>query len=184
MYAEDLDCHLISEDPVPIYMGELPRDYSMVPAPVVVNLCGVFPQAVPPVRVVHSMPLVDSLDVALLPSKDDVDRFLEAVHVHAQDLPSYWHCHAGINRSGFTLAAYLHRYRGLTISSSIALLRYRRSGMVLCNNVFERTLRSWYGTPDEQTFERFTLEAYLAEIRRHRALATRTEAALRDGEEG
>lgn len=178
-----LDHHLVHEDPSAIWLGELPRHYRQVPAPVVVNLCGVFPQTAPPVRVVLSLPFLDVPDQGLLPERALLERFLVGVHAHAASEASYWHCHAGINRASFVLAAYLHRHRGLRISEAIALLREKRSAMVLCNNVFERALREWYGDASEQAFEPLTFEQYLAEMRRHRALAAAREAEIeeRDG---
>ena len=76
---------------------------------------------------------------------------------------TYWHCHAGINRSSFAAAAYLHRHRGLRISEAITLIREKRSDMCLCNSLFEETLRAWYGEDDEQDFTPFDLDTYLRE---------------------
>jgi len=165
-----LDHHLIHEHPTSIFVGELPQTYAQVPAPVVVNLCGVYPPVQPPVRTVLSLPFADVPDVAYMPSRNQVERFLAAVHTHASSKATYWHCHAGINRSSFVVAAYLHLYRGMRISDAIETLRARRSRMVLCNNVFESSLREWYGGPDEQAFQQFSMEDYLAEMRRHREL--------------
>lgn len=150
---EALDFHLVSTDPTPLYMGELPWDYADVPAPVVVNLCGVFPRSAPLGTIVLAFPMHDTLDPELLPPRSHFEAFVDTVHAWAERQPTYWHCHAGINRSGMAVAAYLHRYRGLSISQAIDNLRRRRSGLVLCNNVFERTLREWYGGPHEQAFE-------------------------------
>jgi protein-tyrosine phosphatase len=162
-HDRSLDHHLISESPTRLYMGELPRDYTEVPAPVVVNLCGMSPGGAPYGRIVLGLPLLDSLDESLLPERGLMERFLAGVHLHSQRQPSYWHCHAGINRSGFAVAAYLHLYRGLRISDAITELRERRTGMVLCNQLFERTLREWYGAPHEQAFEPTAIEMYLRE---------------------
>jgi len=176
--SDDLDHHLIHEHPTPIFVGELPRTYGQVPAPVVVNLCGVYPPVQPPVRTVLSLPFADVPDEAHMPSRTQVERFLAAVHVHAATGATYWHCHAGINRSSFVVAAYLHLYRGMRISDAIETLRERRSRMALCNNVFERALREWYGGPDEQAFRTFSMEDYLAEMRRHRDLARMREKEI------
>jgi protein-tyrosine phosphatase len=105
----------------------------------------------------------DDPDPALLPSRDDIERFLAVVHPFASAEATYWHCQAGINRSSMLVAAYLHLYRGKTISEAIAHLRKERSEMVLCNATFERTLREWYGMPDEQDFEPFDIETWLRE---------------------
>ena len=105
--------------------------------------------------------LLDALDPDLLPDREVFERFIDSVHGHAQSEPSYWHCHAGINRSGLAVATYLHRHRGLAISDAITLIRNQRSPMALCNGLFEATLRKWYGRPDEQDFSPFTLDDYL-----------------------
>jgi hypothetical protein len=44
--------------------------------------------------------------------------------------------------------------------------------------VFERSLREWYGGPDEQTFRKFSMEDFLAEMRRHRNLARTREKEI------
>lgn len=129
----------------------------------VLNLCGVYPAGDPEGRLVLGLPLLDVLDRSVAPSRQELERFLESAHELVQDAPSYWHCHAGINRSSFALAAYLHLYHGLRISDAIEQLRARRVRMVLCNHVFEGLLREWYGGPDEQEFQRFDLSVYLRE---------------------
>lgn len=163
MYHERIDHHLVSSDPAPLYMGELPRRYDEIPTHVVLNLCGVYPAGEPWGRIVLSMPMLDVIDPSLLPARQTIERFLHTAHVYAAEQPTYWHCHAGLNRSGLAVAAYLHLYRGLRISQAIQHIRASRSPMVLCNSFFEKTLREWYGTPDEQAFEPFSLEKYLAE---------------------
>lgn len=162
-----LDCDRILDDPQ-VWMGEMPRYWEEIPARVVVNLAGVCPPGSSDGRVVFSLPLTDSPREDALPDRADLERFLASVHPWVSAEPSYWHCHAGINRSGLVLAAWLHLHQDLPISQAIALLRARRSGIVLCNNVFEQALRRWYGGPDEQDFQPFTLEVYLRERRRRR----------------
>lgn len=49
------------------------------------------------------------------------------------------HCQAGLNRSGLVTALALIR-SGMTPPAAIAMLRERRSDVVLCNAVFERWL--------------------------------------------
>lgn len=51
------------------------------------------------------------------------------------------HCQAGLNRSGLVTARTL-MLRGHTADAAIALLRAKRSPLVLCNDTFERWLRS------------------------------------------
>jgi hypothetical protein len=159
---DELDFHLVSDEPAQLFMGELPRRWEEVPTRVVVNLCGVYPVGEPYGRIVHGMALLDVLDPQLVPARETFESFLDAVHIYAGSEATYWHCHAGINRSGLAVAAYLHRYRGLRISDAIDHLRRTRTPMVLCNNVFERTLRDWYGDDDEQDFDVVPIDTYLA----------------------
>lgn len=49
------------------------------------------------------------------------------------------HCQAGLNRSGLVTALALIR-AGMAPAAAIALLRERRSDVVLCNSTFERWL--------------------------------------------
>jgi protein-tyrosine phosphatase len=163
MINASLNHHLVSERPAPLYMGELPHRYDHVPARVVVNLCDSWPSGSPSGRTLFSMPLFDVLDPELMPERRRLEGFVDAVHTHAAHEPTYWHCHAGLNRSGLAVALYLHRHRGMRISDAIRLLRDRRTPMVLCNGLFERRLREWYGAEDEQDFEARTLDDYLTE---------------------
>lgn len=158
-----LNFHLVHEHPEPLFMGELPRSYDTVPAPVVINMCGVFAHPEPPVRFTFGMPLLDSLDASIAPTREEIERFLESIHPWADRGPTYWHCHAGLNRSGLAVASYLHLYRGMRISDAIASLRTKRSPMVLCNSLYEQRLREWYGDDDEQAFTAFDIETYLRE---------------------
>ena len=156
-----LDFHLIHESPYPIYQGEIPLDHGEIPAPVVVNLCGMHPQGNPYDKIVMGLALLDSVELDHLVARRRLERFLESVHIHAGTAPTYWHCHAGINRASFALSAYLHLYRGMRISQAIALIRERRYAMCLCNALFEEVLRTWYGEPDEQDFEPVDIKTWL-----------------------
>jgi hypothetical protein len=160
---DSLDYHLVSDGPAPLFMGELPRDYEEVPARTILNLCGVHPPSQSFGRVVHTMALLDVLDADLAPAREQLERFLAAAHLYAAHEPTYWHCHAGLNRSGLAVAAYLHLYRGLRISDAIRSLRDRRTPLVLCNSHFEGLLRGWYGDADEQQFDVVDIDAYLRE---------------------
>lgn len=150
MNRTPLDHHLVSDQPAPLYMGALPPVWDVVPARIVVNLCGMFPDGSARRRIVHALPLVDVADEAAVPPRARLESFVDAVHAYAAHEPTYWHCHAGLNRSGMLVALYLHRHRELTISAAIRTLREKRSPLVLCNPVFERRLREWYGTEEEQ----------------------------------
>jgi hypothetical protein len=52
------------------------------------------------------------------------------------------HCQAGINRSNIVAAATLRKLKHMTSAEAIALLRERRSNLVLANKSFERLLLS------------------------------------------
>ncbi len=151
----------VVDGPPPIFMGPLPRSWSMVPAPVVVNMCGVFPYGPPPNHTVFCIALHDVQDPSSLPARVEFEAFLDGIQARARAEGSYWHCHAGLNRSGLALAAYLHRFHDMRISEAITLLRERRSPLVLCNSEFERALRRWYGDADEQVFEPVDIDAWL-----------------------
>ena len=120
MLETSLDYNLVSEDPVPVLMGELPRDWAEIPARVVFNMCGVYPWGEPFGRVVLALPMLDALDPTLMPTRSDIERFVDAAHAYAASEPTYWHCHAGLNRSGLAVATYLHRHRGLRISDAMS----------------------------------------------------------------
>lgn len=163
MLETSLDHTLVHESPAPLYMGELPRDWAEIPTRVVMNLCGVYPWGEPFGRVVLALPMLDALDEGLMPSRKDIERFVDAAHSYAESEPTYWHCHAGLNRSGLAVATYLHRHRGMRISDILDKLRGARSPMVLCNSTFEGRLREWYGDADEQDFEPFDMERWVQE---------------------
>lgn len=50
------------------------------------------------------------------------------------------HCQAGINRSNLTAALVLREWKGLTSQQAVAMLREKRSPLVLANAGFERYL--------------------------------------------
>jgi hypothetical protein len=162
MFMDPLSYDQILKEPAAIFMGPMPVHYCQIPANVVINMCGEYPAGDSSQHMTLAMPLFDVQDAALLPKREDFERFLFEVHRYAADQASYWHCHAGINRSALALSGYLNLYRGMKISAAIRLLRRRRSPLVLCNSLFEQTLRRWYGGPEEQHFEPFSVEAYLA----------------------
>lgn len=166
--SEKLDYDLVWEGGAPLYMGELPNTYRDAPAQVIINACGVVPALSVPSPTVLVFPMVDTLEAEYIPSRQRIEALVDAAHVFASAEPTYWHCHAGLNRSGLLVATYLHRHGGLRISDAIQQLRGARSPMVLCNNVFERTLRDWYGGEDEQLFSPFDLSTYLRERVRRR----------------
>jgi protein-tyrosine phosphatase len=50
------------------------------------------------------------------------------------------HCQAGLNRSNLIAALALMRLTGCDAAAAIALLREKRSPLVLCNEAFEQYL--------------------------------------------
>lgn len=163
MQDETLVFDRIVKGPPPIYMGPLPADWSAIPAPVVINMCGVFPHGPPPSHEVFAIALHDVQEESALPARATFERFLASIHSAASKQPSYWHCHAGLNRSGLALGAYLHLYHGYRISDAIQTMRDRRSPLVLCNAQFEGALRRWYGEEDEQEFVPVDVDAWMRE---------------------
>lgn len=151
-----LDHHLVSSHPAPLFMGALPGHWDDVPTRVVINMCGLFPLGSANRRIVYTMPMMDVADEDLMPPRAALEAFVDTVHEYAVYEATYWHCHAGLNRSGLVVASYLHRYRNMRISEAIGHLRRVRSPLVLCNPLFERRLREWYGGEDEQAFDTIT----------------------------
>lgn len=156
-----LDYHLVSDTPAPLFMGEIPDAYDRVPARVAVNLCGMFPFP-SPTTIVLAFPMYDTLEIELVPSREDIERFLAVTHIYAENEATYWHCQAGLNRSGICVAAYLHLYRSVPIGEAIALLRTRRHESVLCNTLFERLLHEWYGAAAEKPQESPSVAGWLS----------------------
>lgn len=146
------DYDRILDSPTPLYLGRFPTEPSHLNVACFVNLCGELPHGIPNGIATYVLPLKDTLDPILRPKRAAVEQFLATVHEHVKVAPSYWHCHAGLNRAGFALSAYLHLYHDFKISDAIAMLREKRSEYVLCNSNFEGFLREWYGDADEKTF--------------------------------
>lgn len=141
------DYHIVHDDPFPIAMGSDPDDYwydFMREFRLIVNLTDRAGHETVPHAMVMHYSMLDMDEEEYVPEQEQSEHFLWAVHVFASTGPSYWHCAAGLNRSGYMLAAYLHLYRQLTIEDSIALLRKKRSRHVLCNKVFENALLRRY----------------------------------------
>ncbi len=158
-----LSYHLIDDRPAAIFLGPLPRQWSDIPAPCVINMCGAYPNGEPEGLTVFAMPLLDVQERSAMPERAEFESFLASIHEKASVTASYWHCHAGLNRSSLALAAYMHLYRGYRISDAIEHIRARRSPLCLCNSLFEETLRGWYGDDDEQDFVPVDMNAWLTE---------------------
>ena len=87
----------------------------------------------------HSLTLYDSPDESLDEVNDFVDLVVEALERGGNVLV---HCQAGINRSNLVAALALRRWKGMTSAEAIALLREKRTPLVLANVGFERFLNS------------------------------------------
>lgn len=68
-----------------------------------------------------------------------VDEIVESLEAGGNVLV---HCQAGINRSNLTAALVLRKWKGLTSAEAIAMLREKRSPLVLANRGFEDYLLS------------------------------------------
>lgn len=138
------EMHLIHNNPTEIYMGPIPISYAHIPQ-VIFDFTS---WSQKPDIVTHNMimcfPMQDVQDKRALPKREDVEIFLKAAHELASRRSSFWHCLAGLNRSGLMLAAYLHLYRDLKIEEAITLIRHCRSKDALFNPVFVETLLEWY----------------------------------------
>jgi hypothetical protein len=130
-----------------LYLGPRPDLLASPPPGRVVSLCETVQRWPDQLR----FPLEDTLLPRAVPDRAAFEAFLDEAHRAVVEGPTYWHCHRGLNRSGFALAAYLVRHQRQRVSAAIARLRRLRSPLVLRNEQFERTLRAWYGAPDEQT---------------------------------
>lgn len=87
---------------------------------------------------------VEMYDSADTPVKGTVDRVAEQVVRALNDGQTLVHCQAGLNRSNL-IAARALTMLGWTIFDAIALLRAKRSPLVLCNKTFEQWLIDTYG---------------------------------------
>lgn len=85
----------------------------------------------------HAVRMLDSAteDTSLV--DEIVPRIVEALDEGGNVLV---HCQAGINRSNLTAALVLREWKGLTSEQAIAMLREKRSPLVLANKGFERFL--------------------------------------------
>lgn len=76
------------------------------------------------------------------PNREQVDELAYWVKKQLDDgYETLVHCQAGLNRSSLVAARTLMLY-GMTADESISLIRKQRSPMCLCNETFERWLRS------------------------------------------
>jgi protein-tyrosine phosphatase len=81
------------------------------------------------------------LDHGTLPDIAKLEELAAWVNEKSALAPTLVHCQAGLNRSGLVTTLALIR-RGMKPDDAIALIRAKRSPAVLCNQTFERWLRT------------------------------------------
>jgi len=145
-YHPTIDADLIVDFP-PLWLGEFPDDIDDLIAKthckVIVNCTPEGHQLIEPQ---HRLTILQFpfYDIDESPNQRDIIDFLELVDQAIKNKASFWHCHAGLNRSGFMLAAFLHLHKHIPIRHAIQLLRDRRSSSILFNKTFENSLFSWF----------------------------------------
>ena len=70
---------------------------------------------------------------------NDLDKAIAEVQTGVEKGKTLVHCQAGLNRSNLVAAGYLMS-TGMRAEEAIALLREKRSPLVLCNETFEKQL--------------------------------------------
>ena len=80
---------------------------------------------------------VQDLNENPLTIEEVADEVVEALELGGNVLV---HCQVGINRSNLTAALVLRKWKGLTSAEAIAMLREKRSPLVLANPTFEKFL--------------------------------------------
>jgi hypothetical protein len=94
--------------------------------------------AMGPNTVLHEYTMYDASDV---PEADLLNKIADDVNAYRAEGKTLVHCQAGLNRSNLITALALIR-AGMEPAEAIALLRARRSPIVLCNASFETWLLS------------------------------------------
>lgn len=87
----------------------------------------------------HDDVMVMDLDENLVSIDEVADEVVAALHEGGNVLV---HCQAGINRSNLTAALALMKWKDMSADEAIALLRSKRSDLVLANRAFEQYLRN------------------------------------------
>ena len=79
-----------------------------------------------------------------MPPIEKIERIADWVNVCTETGPTLVHCQAGLNRSALVAAiALLRKHPERTPDEVIALLREKRSPVVLCNTTFESFVREY-----------------------------------------
>lgn len=87
----------------------------------------------------HAGVEVADMDENILSIEEVADEVVSALDAGGNVLV---HCQAGINRSNLTAALALMKWKGVSADEAIALLRSKRSPLVLANPAFEKYLRN------------------------------------------
>jgi len=112
-------------------MKELPQDFAHV-----VSLYPWERYRVGPQTELHEFEMYDA---AKMPKDEWLHWLADQVVAWQKDGKVLVHCQAGLNRSGLITALTLI-HEGMTPQAAIALLREKRSDVVLCNEAFEKWL--------------------------------------------
>jgi len=89
---------------------------------------------------------IEMYDMGELPDLKQLHEIAEKVNEYRAKGTTLVHCQAGLNRSGLVAALALHK-TGMKAADAIALLREKRSPLVLCNRAFHDYLLSLDETP-------------------------------------
>lgn len=95
-------------------------------------------------------PMADTQRRVRMPERHAFEAFIEAADRATTEGPTYWHCHLGLNRAPFAVAAWHTRHRGMAVADAVATLRGLRGARVLENELFVHTLFEWYPTAPNQ----------------------------------
>ncbi|MBD3255987.1 MAG: hypothetical protein GF383_12905 [Candidatus Lokiarchaeota archaeon] len=134
---------LMIEKPHPVYIGALPwNTYQGIPAEVIFNFCGDLPK-LGTKKTTIIFPFLDENNRDALPSDEDIFNFLKVAVFYTQKTSTFWHCHAGVNRSAFMLALYLYTYHfdNMSMEDVIEFIRGKHHDYCLSNETFVRKLK-------------------------------------------
>ena len=135
-------CPLISHVEGNLWQGGTPADSPRREVPpfftFVFNLYPWQSYNVHPETTVYVHKLYDGRE---MPDIEQLEATARTVNEARAKAPTLVHCQAGLNRSALVVGLALIR-SGMTADAAIALLREKRSPAVLCNQTFERWLRT------------------------------------------
>lgn len=137
--GEVVDLPVFSEILPDLWMGGLPQAIGPGHFGAIFNLHG----TAYPIRDRLSYVCVKDMKDADVVHERKVERLAELVNRERKEAkaPVLVHCQGGLNRSGIVTALALMRGDGMSAPEAIALLREKRSPLVLFNQTFESWLR-------------------------------------------